>query len=99
MVYGAAKAGWDNYLSGLRNFLQPHGIRVLTVRPGYITTKMTHGMPLPKSLTATPEKVAGVIVRHSLKGNRSIVYVKPVWRFIAFVVKHFPEFLAKRLKW
>lgn len=99
VIYGAAKAGWDNYLSGLRNYLFHKGIRVLTIRPGYIATKMTAGMPLPKSLTASPEEVAKVIVRHSLNGKRSIVYVKPVWRLIAFIVKHLPEAIAKKLKW
>lgn len=99
VVYGAAKAGWDNYLSGLRNYLFQKGIRVLTVRPGYIATKMTAGMTLPKSLTASPEQVAKVIVRHALRGKRSIVYVKAVWRPLAFIVKHLPEALVKKLKW
>lgn len=99
VMYGAAKAGWDSYLSGLRNYLHPKGVRVVTIRPGFIATKMTHGMPLPQSLTASAEQVAQVIVRHSLKGKRNIVYVKPVWRLIAFIVKHIPEAWAKKLKW
>lgn len=97
--YGAAKAGFDTYFSGLRNYLYPHGVRVLMIRPGYIASKMTAHMTLPAKLTASPAQVADVIVRHSLNGKRSIVYVKALWRPVMFIIRHIPEQLFKKMKW
>jgi len=57
-AYGSAKAGFTAYLSGLRNRLYASNVHVLTVKPGYIKTRMTDGMNLPKLLTTTPEKLA-----------------------------------------
>jgi FAD/FMN-containing dehydrogenase/short-subunit dehydrogenase len=99
VVYGAAKAGFDTYLSGMRNYLYPHGVRVLTIRPGFIKSKMTAHIPLPAKLTASPAQVAEAIVRHSLNGKRSIVYVKAIWRPIMFIIRHIPEPLFKKMKW
>lgn len=96
VVYGAAKGGFDHFLAGLRQFLHPKGIRVLTVRPGFVATKMTQGMDLTKSLTASPEKVARVIVKNTLGGNRNIVYVKAIWRPISWIIRNIPEPIFKR---
>lgn len=98
VMYSAAKAGWDAYLAGLRNYLYPKGIRVITVRPGYIATKMTAHLQLPGILTASPGQVAAVIVRHSLGGQRNVVYVKAVWRPLMWVIRNIPEWIFKRLK-
>lgn len=99
VVYGAAKAGFDTYLSGMRNYLHPHGVRVLTIRPGFIASKMTAHITLPAKLTASPAQVAETIVRHSLNGKRSIVYVKAIWRPVMFIIRHIPEPLFKKMKW
>lgn len=96
VVYGSAKAGFDSFLSGLRQYMVPHKVRVVTIRPGYVATKMTEGMNLPKSLTASAEDVAKVIVKNTLGGNRSIIYVKPIWRPIAFILKCIPEPIFKK---
>lgn len=96
VVYGSAKSGFDHYLSGLRQYLHPHGIRVITIRPGFVATKMTAGVDLPKKLTASKEQVARTIVKHALQGKRNIVYVKPVWRLITSVINRIPEPLFKR---
>src|SRR3712207_1955458 len=44
--YGAAKAGFSAFLSGLRNRLAGSGIRVVTVKPGFVRTQMTAEMKL-----------------------------------------------------
>mgnify|MGYP001053912361 CR=1 FL=1 len=96
IVYGSAKSGFDNFLSGLRQYLYSDGVRVLTIRPGFIRTKMTSGMDLPNRLTASPEQVAKVIVKNALSGNRNIIYVKPIWRPISWILKNIPESIFKR---
>jgi NAD(P)-dependent dehydrogenase (short-subunit alcohol dehydrogenase family) len=46
-AYSASKAGVMAYLESLRLELAPHGIRVLTIAPGYIDTPMTRHNPYP----------------------------------------------------
>jgi short-subunit dehydrogenase len=46
-AYSASKAGVIAYLESLRLELAPHGIRVLTIAPGYIDTPMTQHNPYP----------------------------------------------------
>ena len=46
-IYGSAKAGFSAFLSGLRNRLYPFGVDVITVKPGFVRTKMTYNMKLP----------------------------------------------------
>lgn len=96
-LYGSAKAGFTAYLSGLRNQLHPHGIQVLTVKPGFVRTKMTTGLPLNPRLTATPEQVAEDI-DISIEKKSNILYTKRLWRWIIFVVVHIPEFVFKKMK-
>ena len=45
LVYGAAKAGLDAFARGLADSLHGSGVRVLLVRPGFVTGRMTAGMP------------------------------------------------------
>ncbi|HTU23807.1 MAG TPA: SDR family NAD(P)-dependent oxidoreductase, partial [Pirellulales bacterium] len=48
-TYGAAKAGLTAYLEGLRNRLFRSGVRVLTIKPGFVDTEMTFGRVDPNS--------------------------------------------------
>ena len=96
-VYGAAKAGFGAFLSGLRNRLVATGVRVVTVKPGFVRTRMTEGMKLPGVLTAEPEAVARRIHKAEA-GGADIVYVKPVWRLVMTVIAMIPEPIFKRLK-
>jgi decaprenylphospho-beta-D-erythro-pentofuranosid-2-ulose 2-reductase len=95
-LYGSAKAGLTAYLSGLRNRLFKANVRVITVRPGFVQTRMTAAMSLPGPLTATPQQVARVIFK-AYQRNRDNVYVLPVWQYIMLVIRHLPEFIFKRL--
>ena len=95
-VYGSAKAGFTAYLSGLRSRLAGSGVHVVTVKPGFVRTRMTDGMDLPARLTATPEEVAARVVS-AIRRRRDVVYVRWVWRPIMFVIRMVPESLFKRL--
>lgn len=96
-VYGAAKAGFTAFLSGLRNRLVNKGVHVVTVLPGFVTTKMTDGMDLPEKLTAAPQEVAEAVFKATMSG-RNVIYVRPVWRLIMLIIKTIPEGLFKRMK-
>jgi short-subunit dehydrogenase len=95
--YGSAKAGFTAYLSGLRNRLFTEKVHVLTVKPGFVYTKMTENLPLPKLLTAVPEDVAKVVYNGVMK-KKNVVYVKWFWRWIMLIIKSIPEFMFKKMK-
>ncbi|MBV8167372.1 MAG: SDR family NAD(P)-dependent oxidoreductase, partial [Alphaproteobacteria bacterium] len=44
-VYGSAKAGLATFTAGLRNRLFRAGVLVTTVKPGFVDTAMTWGLP------------------------------------------------------
>lgn len=95
-AYGAAKAGFSVFLSGLRNRLARRGVRVITVKPGFVATKMTAGMALPKALTAQPEEVARAVIR-AHRRRQDVIYIRGAWRWIMLVIRSIPEVLFKRL--
>jgi short-subunit dehydrogenase len=94
-VYGAAKAGFTAYLSGLRNRLATRGVHVVTVLPGFVATAMTEGMDLPDALTAQPAEVGRAVVAAVRKG-RDVIYVRPVWRIVMAVIRAIPERIFKK---
>jgi hypothetical protein len=95
-LYGSAKAGFSAYLSGLRNRLYSSNVNVLTVKPGFVATKMTEGMDLPQKLTAQPEDVAEEIYIAQQK-NRDVLYTKWIWRYIMMIIKSIPEWQFKKM--
>jgi NAD(P)-dependent dehydrogenase (short-subunit alcohol dehydrogenase family) len=97
-LYGAAKAGLTAFLSGLRNRLAPAGVRVVTVKPGFVRTRMTAGMKLPPLLTAEAVEVGQAIFAAAEKGGRDVVYVRRIWRIVMMVIGGIPERIFKRLR-
>lgn len=96
-IYGSAKAGFTAYLSGLRNKLYGNGVHVITVLPGFVYTKMTEHLNLPKLLTATPDDIAKAIL-HAVQKRKNTIYVKWFWRWIMCIIKLIPEPVFKRMK-
>lgn len=95
-VYGAAKAGFTAFLSGLRNRLVRQGVHVITVKPGFVKTRMIEGMETPVWLTAEPEQV-GRAIYQAWRRRRDVIYVGPLWRLIMAVITSLPEALFKKL--
>lgn len=93
-MYGSAKASLSAYLSGLRNRLHESNVHVMTVKPGFVATKMTEGMDLPEKLTAKPVEVAEDIFTAQQKG-KNILYTKWIWRWVMLVIKIIPEWKFK----
>jgi decaprenylphospho-beta-D-erythro-pentofuranosid-2-ulose 2-reductase len=96
-IYGSAKAGFTTYLQGLRNYLFHKGVHVLTVIPGFMDTKMTQGLNLPKPVTASPEQAAQIIYK-AYKKQKNIVYVSAIWCLIMLLIRNIPEFIFKKMK-
>jgi decaprenylphospho-beta-D-erythro-pentofuranosid-2-ulose 2-reductase len=94
-IYGASKAALTAYLSGLRNRLQDKGVKVITVKPGFVNTQMTAAMDLPKALTAEATEVAEAIF-NAQKNQRDVIYVKKIWWLIMYIIRCLPEFIFKK---
>lgn len=94
-IYGAAKATVSTFMSGLRQRLHSSGVRVVTIKPGFVDTPMTQQFPKSR-LWVKPERVAGDIVR-ALQSGQEVVYTPGFWRFILWVIKGIPEKVFKVL--
>ena len=95
-IYGCSKSGFTSYLSGLRNRLNKSGVKVITVKPGFIKTKMTGHLDLPKTLTATPDDISNDII-DSIKKGKTIIYSKWFWKWIMLIIRMIPESIFKKL--
>ncbi len=94
-VYGAAKAGFATYLSGLRNRLGRAGVHVLTVKPGPVDTAMTWGGPKLPFMT-TPDAVAEDILK-AVEKRRNILYTARIWALVMLVIRMIPEPVFKKM--
>ncbi|MEM9425190.1 MAG: SDR family NAD(P)-dependent oxidoreductase [Pseudomonadota bacterium] len=95
-VYGASKAGFHAYLSGLRNRLGRSGVHVITVKPGTVDTAMTWGMEkLP--FVAPPDKIASDILRAADK-KKDIIYTPLIWWPIMTIIRTIPERVFKKME-
>lgn len=96
-IYGSAKAAFTAYLSGLRNYMFDKKVHVLTVKPGFMATKMTEGLPLNPKLTASPKQAADCIYK-AYTNKKNVAYVLPIWWLIMTIIKNIPEFVFKKMK-
>jgi short-subunit dehydrogenase len=96
-AYGAAKAGLTAFCSGLRARMHERGVRVITVKPGFIDTPMTAHIAKKGPLWASAEDVARGIDRAIVRG-RDVVYLPGFWRLVMTVVRLIPEPIFKKLR-
>ena len=94
-VYGAAKAGLNTYLQGLRARLFRAGVSVTTVKAGFLDTAMTFGLP-GMFLVASPEACARACLAQATK-RREVVYFPIFWWGIMTIIRAIPERIFKRL--
>jgi decaprenylphospho-beta-D-erythro-pentofuranosid-2-ulose 2-reductase len=95
-TYGAAKAGVNTYLEGLRSRLWRCGARVHLLRLGPVDTPMTVDHEKNASF-AQPQDVADRMLQ-AIEHGRAEVYVPGYWRPVMFAVRWMPEWLFQRLR-
>lgn len=95
-VYGASKAALTAVASGLRQELHAQGINVVTVKPGFVATKMTAHLK-QGILFASPKKVAADIVA-AIDKRKCVIYTPFFWRCIMCILKSVPEKIFRKLK-
>ncbi|MCY1429516.1 putative oxidoreductase [compost metagenome] len=95
-LYGTAKAAVSTFCEGLRARLFKSGVHVLTIKPGFVDTPMTQGLPLPRKLVASPEKVARDITSAIAK-RKDTIYTPYFWSIIMLLIRSIPSLLFKRI--
>jgi len=94
-IYGSAKAGLHAFTAGYRNRLFRKGVTVTTIKPGFLDTAMTWGLP-GVILAAGPDEFAKAALTATVKGRES-VYIPAFWGLIMLIIRHIPEKIFKRL--
>jgi short-subunit dehydrogenase len=95
VLYGAAKAGLTRYLEGLDHRFRAAGLRTVCVKPGFVRTSMTDGMPAPP-FAGEPEAVARRVLR-AIDAGTPVVYAPAAWRAIMLVIRLLPRFVMRRV--
>jgi decaprenylphospho-beta-D-erythro-pentofuranosid-2-ulose 2-reductase len=94
-LYGAAKAGLTRYLEALDHKHRADGLRVVTVKPGFVRTGMTEGLPAPP-FAGEPDGVARTVLR-AIDRGRPVVYAPPIWGLVMLVIRWLPRAVMRRI--
>ena len=95
-LYGASKAGLSALLEGLQLAYADRGVRVVCVRPGFVKTAMTAGLPVPP-FAGEPNAVARVVLRAIDRGT-PVVYAPPIWRWVMLAIRLLPRAVMRRVR-
>lgn len=95
-LYGASKAGLSAYLEALDHKHRAEGLVTLCVKPGFVKTGMTEGLPAPP-FAGEPDQVAADILR-ALKKKKPLLYTPFMWRWVMLVIRNLPRFVMRKIK-
>ena len=95
VLYGAAKAGLTRYLEGLDHRFRAAGLHTVCVKPGFVRTSMTDGLPVPP-FAGEPEAVARRVLR-AIDAGTPVVYAPGAWRWVMAVVRVLPRLVMRRV--
>ena len=95
VLYGASKAGLTAYLEGLDHKFRNRGLETICVKPGFVKTGMTAGLPKPP-FAGEPEAVARDVLT-ALERGVPEVYSPSIWRYIMLIIRNLPRFVMRRI--
>jgi decaprenylphospho-beta-D-erythro-pentofuranosid-2-ulose 2-reductase len=95
-VYGSAKAGLDAFAQGLTDALVGTGVSLHVIRPGFVRSKMTAGLP-EAPFTTDAGAVADAVVAALASGRSSTRWVPAKLRVVFFGLRHLPRPLWRRV--
>ncbi len=95
-AYCASKAALSLLLEALRLELAPKGIRVLTVKPGFVRTPMTDKNEFSMPMLMEPDKAAQIII-NGIEKNRKVIAFPAPTQFGAGLLKMMPTWLFDRV--
>ena len=91
-AYSATKAGLITYLESLRFSLQPFGVKVTDIRPGFVRTPMTDQNKVPMPFLMEVDRASAKIMRAIERGRKRFSFP---WQMAIFVhlMKALPDVL------
>ena len=95
-LYGSSKAGLSVFLEGLGYAYADRGVSVVCVRPGFVRTEMTAGLPVPP-FAGDPDDVAGTVLK-AIDARRPVVYAPPIWRWVMLAIRSLPRAVMRRIR-
>jgi len=96
ILYGASKSGLTTYLEGLDHKFRRDGLITICVKPGFVRTSMTEGLPSPP-FAGDPDTVA-IRVLKAIDAGSPVVYAPAIWRAILGAIRCFPRFVMRRVE-
>jgi len=99
--YSGSKSALTYILNALRLEMKKHGVKVITVRPGFVKSAMTEKNTYPMPFMVTAEKAAAIILKGIKKGKTHIAFPFPMAagaRFVKFIPNVLYEPIASRIK-
>lgn len=94
-LYGATKAALSHYAESTDLRDRPHGLRVVLVKPGFVHTGMTAGLPAPP-FAGEPDAVAARVLM-AIDRGWPVVHAPAIWRVIMLAVRALPRAVLRRL--
>jgi NAD(P)-dependent dehydrogenase (short-subunit alcohol dehydrogenase family) len=95
-AYAASKGALATYLEALRNRCARYGVNVVTVKPGFVDTDMTKGLPGLFWLISADEAAARILRLIDRRTSAS-GYVPARWAIVMFIVRNIPSFVFRRM--
>lgn len=95
-AYCTSKAGFHAYLEAIRNRVARDGVRVVTIKPGFVETAMTEGLD-GLFWVISADRAAEIILGKAERGA-TCAYVPARWRWVMLVIRSIPSLIFRRLK-
>ena len=95
ILYGSSKAGLSAYLEGLDHKFSSQGLRTICVKPGFVRTSMTEGLPQPP-FAGEPDQVA-VDVLKAIEKGAPVKYTPGIWALVMLAIRLLPRFVMRRI--
>lgn len=95
-VYGSCKALVATFMEGLAGRLRSSGVRVITIKPGFVDTPMTARFK-KGLLWAQPASIAAIIHARVASASSGTYYAPRFWWAIMAVIRSIPANILYRL--
>lgn len=93
--YGTSKAALNTFLEALRNRIRRFGVKVVTIKPGFVDTEMTRGLPGLFWLISADEAAKQILT--AARKGKNVAYVPARWGAVGLVIRNIPSFVFRRL--
>jgi decaprenylphospho-beta-D-erythro-pentofuranosid-2-ulose 2-reductase len=93
--YGSTKAGLDALTLGFGDSLRSEGIKVQSIRPGFVRTKMTDGLSEAPFTTSVDE--AADVITKGLASSADVIWSPAKLQAVFLILRHLPSFVWRRM--